>query len=217
MPWALLPTTSEEEVAQLAAALQASLSLAEAAPAAPEEAAPPACEPEGEPGSSTDPPAAEAPPTAEQKKATRKGRPKAGDAPAEEGRAHDPPAGPAPPAAEQQNKEPEAPKAGDAPARKGRTHDAPPSAPGPAPAPDCAASEWAYAVWSLPAPGDSQIGVHTGGVRAWRALTPHLPGGRYIYPHCRLRRFPSEEAAVDGYSAEAARHGAPLSPQIFRH
>ena len=76
--------------------------------------------------------------------------------------------------------------------------------------------DWAYAVWSIG--GAPQLcGVHVGSLRAWNWIRVRLPGQRYSFPICRLRRFPSEVAAVAGYIAEARLHGSPVPPPIFRH
>ena len=58
--------------------------------------------------------------------------------------------------------------------------------------------------------------MRCGGGEAWKALAPTLPGGRYSFASgTRLRRFPSEQAAVAGYEAEAAKHEAPLPAPLF--
>ena len=74
--------------------------------------------------------------------------------------------------------------------------------------------DWAYAVWAI-AGAQHLRGIHVGSLRAWRALAPQLPGGRYSYPACRLRRYDNEQLAIAGYEAEAGRHAAPTPPRVF--
>ena len=80
---------------------------------------------------------------------------------------------------------------------------------------DPSAEAWAYAVWRHPSRPELR-GVHCGGGAAWKALAPTLPGRRYCFAAgTRLRRFPSEREALEGYEAEAAAHGAPLPAPVF--
>ena len=76
--------------------------------------------------------------------------------------------------------------------------------------------DWAYAVWSV-AGAPQLVGIHVGSLRAWRAIAAQLPGGRYSYPACRLRRYDNEQLAFAGYLSEARRHGAPVPPRIVYH
>ena len=94
-----------------------------------------------------------------------------------------------------------------------------PSPPLPAAAPKRApraarVDAWAYAVWVSPAAPDL-VGVHTGARRAWDALSGRIGGYRHFRGD-RLRRLASEDEAVAGYLAEAARHGAPVPPPFHR-
>ncbi|CAK0850516.1 unnamed protein product [Prorocentrum cordatum] len=65
---------------------------------------------------------------------------------------------------------------------------------------------WAYAVWACPAAPDL-VGVHCGARRAWGAIAGRI-GGHRSFRGDRLRRVASEDEAIAGYLAEAARHGA---------
>ncbi len=73
-----------------------------------------------------------------------------------------------------------------------------------------------YAVWHVAGARHEIVGLHSGTIEAWRHIASGLPGGRYLPGH-RLRRYSTLEAAVDGYYAEAARHGAPIPPNLYVH
>ena len=76
--------------------------------------------------------------------------------------------------------------------------------------------DWAYCVWWVLDRADL-VGVHTGSLRAWRAIEAALPEGGYCSSNSRLRRFNSLGEALDGYGVERRRHGAPAEPRVFFH
>ena len=71
---------------------------------------------------------------------------------------------------------------------------------------------WAYAVWAAPE-APELVGVHTGGGKAWEGLAAALGGYSFKKGH-RLRRFPTEALAHDGFRCEAGKHG--LSSSTWR-
>ena len=72
-----------------------------------------------------------------------------------------------------------------------------------------------YAVWKAPGSTEDLVGVHRGGLVAWHAIAARLAGKRYFSGRDRLRKFPSLEAAVDGFLAERDAHGVSSVVRVF--
>ena len=80
---------------------------------------------------------------------------------------------------------------------------------------DTASGSHYYVIWKIP--GRSHlVGVHSGGLRAWRALETEL--GRYSYAQGhRLRKAQSLFDALALFESEAAKHGIADQPPVFDH
>ena len=76
-------------------------------------------------------------------------------------------------------------------------------------------SEHAYSVWRFLGASRALRGVHSGGLRGWRAITAVILGGRYRSGTDRLRRADCFAGAIALYEAEAARHRAPSPTPLF--
>ncbi len=73
-----------------------------------------------------------------------------------------------------------------------------------------------YAVWKVHGNGvEDIIGVHEGDISAWWAIEERLAGGQY-HRGQHLRRYGDLAAAVDGFYAEAERHGCALPVKFMR-
>ena len=130
------------------------------------------------------------------------------------------------PAPEDQEAEPAAPQpsqaqpAGkpDADPENHGSADSHPSRPQPAGDP-CSATQLPddqhlYVVWKAPI-AEHIVGIHSGGMRAWRAILAAI--GSYVYDRGdRLRRFENLSAASAAYARESERHGAPRVPHHHR-
>jgi hypothetical protein len=79
------------------------------------------------------------------------------------------------------------------------------------------AGVWFYVIWRVEDHPELR-GIHIAtSSAAWHRLARKLPGGAYTPATCSLRRVNGDIlAALDLYSSESVRHGAPSHPTLFR-
>ncbi len=80
---------------------------------------------------------------------------------------------------------------------------------------DHAVVRW-YVVWRVNGSRTEVRGIHRGTIQAWRDLERAFPAKRYL-PGYSLRRFNSEQEAIDAYYMEAVRHQSPMPPNYYVH
>jgi hypothetical protein len=73
-----------------------------------------------------------------------------------------------------------------------------------------------YAVWRVPGALYPVVGLHAGDISAWSRIVGAIPGGRYRSGRDRLRRYGTEEQAIDGFYAEAPGHQVELPAVYYR-
>ena len=73
-----------------------------------------------------------------------------------------------------------------------------------------------YVVWRVNGCRSEIRGIHRGTIEAWRDLAREFPACRYM-PGYKLRRFETEQEAIDAYYTEAVRHHSPIPPSYYVH
>ncbi len=73
-----------------------------------------------------------------------------------------------------------------------------------------------YVVWRVGGCRSEVRGIHRGTIEAWRDLAREFPAGRYMRGY-KLRRFGTEQEAIDAYYLEAVRHNSPIPPNYYVH